>query len=220
MLYPESLEQFSKVKTILTEDLTFKIDDLFQLKEIQKLANSKETLKEILSKISSDLISLNETRTEGKLVFDDKLMVYSLINLPNKMTKNDVMTLFDIKEGDITRIYKQSLFWILASQNEEFNSKFEKTLKTTKVEEENSLKYNITSSKMLKNAITKMIQQHIYNKEVNELKASSGGSNKKEGLASGKASGSGSINSSSGEKMSWRKKSDVSNNEYEKYYIN
>ena len=44
MLYPENLEQYSKVLSILSEDFTFKGEDLFSLKEISKLFSSKEIL--------------------------------------------------------------------------------------------------------------------------------------------------------------------------------
>ena len=63
MLYPENLEQMSKVISILNEDFSFKGEDLFALKEISKLFSTKELLYSYLthlSKMPNPIISINE----------------------------------------------------------------------------------------------------------------------------------------------------------------
>jgi hypothetical protein len=150
--------------------------------------------------------------------------IYNLLNIPNKMTKDGLTELLQLKQGDFTRVYKQSLYWILVSENVEFNLTAEKNLKSLKIDDAN-LRYDITSSKMVKRSILKKIQHHNYMKETDDLKANSspnGGSNyrrdsknynEKKGSISGNIEKS--TNAGSGDGFSWRKKSDVSTNSRE-----
>ena len=197
LLYPENLEQFSKVTTILNEDFSFKLSELYSLKEIQKIFSSKEelcTYLNSLSKMENPIISFDNEKEEGKIIFDKYLMLYSFVNIPSNFNEKDVKDFLQLKEGDYIRLYKQSLFWIIVSQKQEFNEKFEKYFKTLKVEDEKNLKCNISSGPMLKNAILKIIQKHLYSKETNGLSFKS---EKKENIKED-------------DSMSWRKKTDVS----------
>lgn len=121
--------------------------------------------------------------------------------MSHQFNQENVITFLQLKPGDYSRLYKQSLFWVLVSENEEFNGKFEKFYKTLLVEENKPLKCNITSSRMLKNSIIKMIQHYSYIRETGDLQASGNGS-RKESFQKSTQSGEGS-------EMSWRKKSDV-----------
>jgi len=198
LLYPENLEQFSKVTTILNEDFQFKVSELYELKEIQKIFSSKEELIESLDSIShyeNPIISFDKEKEEGKVKIDELLMLYSFVNLPSNFNENEVKEFLNLKDGDYIRLYKQSLFWILVSENEEFNENFEKYFKKLKVEDDKNLKCNMTSGPMLKNAIHKIIQKNIYSKEIKDLSVKN--TEKKEKIKED-------------DSMSWRKKTDVS----------
>lgn len=204
-LYPESLEQISKVVSILNEDLSFKIDDLFALKEIQKYALSKEALVQMLEHIAGEgLIKLDLKDNEGTIILNEKMAVYSLTNVPLVMNKKELQDLLEFSDKEVSRVYKQSLYWIIVSECDEFNNRIENKLKSIKFEEEKMLKYNITSATMLKKAIGKIIQYSNYMKETNDLK--NGSPNVRRGSDANKMS------TSNNEKLSWRKKSDVSTN--------
>ena len=166
--------------------------------------SNKEELVELLVLAAlppNPIISLNESKSEGKILINDKMIFYSFINMSHQFNQENVITFLQLKPGDYSRLYKQSLFWVLVSENEEFNGKFEKFYKTLLVEENKPLKCNITSSRMLKNSIIKMIQHYSYIKETGDLQASGNGS-RKESFQKSTQSGEGS-------EMSWRKKSDV-----------
>ena len=198
LLYPENLEQFSKVTTILNEDFTFKVDELYSLKEIQKITPTKELLLSALNTLSlskNPIIAFIPSKNEGKILINDKLILYTFINIPSEFTEMKVKEFLEIKDEEIIRLYKQSLFWILACDNNIINDKLDKKIKNLKVEEEKNLKCNISSSTMLKNAISKMIQKYIYSKETNDLSVKSEKKNEKE---------------KDDDNMSWRKKSDFS----------
>ena len=209
LLYPESLDQISKVITILNEDFTFKGEDLFSLKEISKLFSSKEILYSYLtylSKLPDPIISINEDFSKCQLIINDKLVYYQFINIPPEYNDERVKIFLDLKDEDIKRLYKSSIFWVLISEKEEFNQKFEKFLEGVTVDKENKkLKYNITSAFMIKKMAKKSIEKRIYNQETENLKSNEKKSDKKEEINKIKKSD---------DSMSWRKKSDEQDEDY------
>ena len=223
MLYPESLEQFSKVISILNEDFTFKGEDLFSLKEISKLFSTKELLYSYLthlSKLQNPIISVNDDFSKCQIIINDKLIYYQFINIPPEYNDERVKLLLDLKDDDYLRLYKSSIFWVLISDKEEFNEKFEKSLNDIKVDkDEKKLKYNITSALMIKKMAKKSIEKRIYNQETENLKNKN--NNKKT-----EKNDEFNRSKKSDDSMSWRKKSDISNEQddlgygYNKNYKN
>ena len=202
LLYPESLEQFSKVTSIITEDFYLTVDNLLTLKEVQKITSSKTELVSYLETLSNEvnpIIAFNNTaKTEVQILLKDNTVMYTFINIPFSYTLQNVVEFLRLKTTDYSRLYKQSLFWVLVSANDAFNASFDKVYKTLTVEEDKPLKCNVTSARMLRNAIVKTIQhENNYMKDTGSLQASGNGSRK------------GSTNVQ-GDAMSWRKKSDVS----------
>ena len=198
LLYPENLEQFSKVTTILNEDFTFKVDELYSLKEIQKITPTKQSLLSALNTLSlskNPIIAFIPSKNEGKILINEKLILYTFINIPSNYTENQVKDFLKIKDDEIIRLYKQSLFWVLACDNDIINDNLDKLIKTLKVEDNKNIKCNISSSTMLKNAIGKMIQKFSYSKDTNELSVKNEKKYEKE---------------KEDDSMSWRKKSDFS----------
>ena len=176
LLYPESLDQISKVITILNEDFTFKGEDLFSLKEISKIFSSKEILYSYLthlSKLPNPIISINEDFSKCQIIINDKLVYYQFINIPPEYNEERVKIFLDLKDEDISRLYKSSIFWVLISEKDEFNQKFEKYLEGVTVDKENKkLKYNITSAYMIKKMAKKAIESYkieITDKNNNKL---------------------------------------------------
>ena len=207
MLYPEGLEQFSKMITILNEDFSFKGEDLYSLKEISKLFETKEILFSYLlhlSKLDNPVINVNEDYSKCQINISDKLVYYQFINIPPEFNIERVKLLLDIKDDDYIRLYKSSIFWVLISDKDDFNQKLEKSLKDITVDkEEKKLKYNITSSYMIKKMVKKEIDKRLYKQETENLKNNIGKTNEKNEEFN--------RSKKSDDSMSWRKKSD--NNE-------
>ena len=204
MLYPEGLEQFSKIISILNEDFSFKGEDLFSLKEISKLFETKEMLYSYLlhlSKLENPVINVNEDYSKCQINISDKLVYYQFINIPPEYNIERVKLLLDIKDDDYLRLYKSSIFWVLISEKDDFNEKMEKSLKEITVDkEEKKLKYNITSSYMIKKMVKKEIDKRLYKQETENLKNNINEKNEEFNRSK-----------KSDDSMSWRKKSD--NNE-------
>jgi hypothetical protein len=207
MLYPEGLEQFSKIISILNEDFSFKGEDLFSLKEISKLFETKEILFSYLlylSKLNNPIINVNEDYSKCQINISDKLVYYQFINIPPEYNIERVKLLLDIKDDDYLRLYRSSIFWVLISDKDDFNQKLEKALKDITVDkEEKKLKYNITSSYMIKKMVKKEIDKRLYKQETENLKNNIGKNNEKNEEFN--------RSKKSDDSMSWRKKSD--NNE-------
>ena len=206
-LYPECLD-FSKVISILNEDFSFSGNDLYFLKEISKLFSSKELLFKYLlhlSKQKNPIISVNEDFSKCQLIINDNMVYYQFVNIPTEYNSERVKLLLGINEEDYSRLYKSSIFWVLISEKEEFNKKFENVLKDILVDKEGKkLKYNITSAFMIKKMAKNQIDKRIYNQETESLK-----NNEKNNIKNNDFNRS----KKSDDSMSWRKKSDLSNDQ-------
>ena len=207
LLFPESLD-FSKVISILKEDFSFKGNDLYSLKEVSKLFSSKELLFNYLiylSKQTNPIISINEDLSKCQIILNDKMVYYQFVNIPMEFNTERVKMLLGLNEADFSRLYRSSIFWVLISEKEEFNNKFENVLKDILVDkEEKKLKYNITSAQMIKKMAKKQIEKRLYNQETENLK-----NNEKNKIKENNNNKS----KKSDDSMSWRKKSDLSNDQ-------
>jgi len=197
ILYPECLD-FSKVISILREDFTFSGNDLYSLKEVSKLFQDKNTLFIYLAHLSKQkypIISVNEDYSQCKLIISDNMVYYQFVNIPTDYNMERVKLLLGLNDDDYLRLYRSSIFWVLISEKEEFNKKFENALKDIFVDKEKKLKYNITSSQMIQKMAKKQIDKRIYKEETANLK-----NNEKTNDFNG--------NKKNDDTMSWRKKSD------------
>ena len=202
LLYPECLD-FSKVISILNDDFTFSGNDLYSLKEITKLFESKEILFNYLaylSKRNNPIISVNEDFSKCQLIIKDNLIYYQFVNIPSEYNSERVKLLLGLNDEDYSRLYRSSIFWALIVEKEEINKKLDTSLKEILVDKEGKkLKYNITTASMIKAMAKKQIEKRIYNKETQYLKV-----NDKNTIEFNRSK-------KSEDSMSWRKKSELSN---------
>jgi hypothetical protein len=200
----------SKVTSIMSEDLTFKIDDLFNLKDMQRIVSTKDELIEHLSQFS-EFLKIDTNTGICKFQISEALIIYNFINFQNKSTKEQLIGLLGIEEKDILRFYKQSLYWTLVVESEDIANKIDEIVKTVKLEDDKPMRFEKNNGKTIIKQILKKIQCHHYAKDTNELKGSN--NNSDFGKSIRKDSYNKSTNQNS-DNFSWRKKSDVSENEY------
>ena len=127
-IFPELLED-SKVISILSEDLRFKIDDLLGINEIQKLINNdKEELIKLLKQ--TEFVRIDESSEYCTIALIDDFVMFSLLNIPPNINKiSDLLPLLKIDEFD--RLYKKNFFvWYLVSTNPLSKDKLSKCLKS------------------------------------------------------------------------------------------
>lgn len=210
LLLPEALEN-SKVTNILTDySLSFKIADLLSLKEVAKLNISQEELISYLTEM--EFLKISESKEIATYEIDSNLVIFSLLNVPQKMAKDDLLQLISIDSNKLLRIYKKSLFWILVVNKEQNFLELCDKLKACKSDlvSNGSLKFDTINYSVLMKSIQKIIQNRDYHREASDLKA------EKKNTYSGSNNNYNSNNSNynsnnkdraNSEAFSWRKKS-------------
>ena len=133
-MYPETLEN-SKTVSIISDDLSFRPSDLLANPEIRKAFPSEETLfsvnlfwKQNLENI--EFVRLDKTNKTAHLKLSDSAKIYSLINVPSKMEKEELEKLLSLDNFDFSRIYKKYFVWMLVLDNA-FNIGFEDKLNSS-----------------------------------------------------------------------------------------
>ena len=116
IISPEALEN-SKIVNLLNEQLSLKIKDLLELKEISKNIKTKEELIPLLNKcdflkISNDSETITYDLPEG-------LTVFSILNIPSKLNKTEVEKQIELDNLQFSRLYKKGFYWILATNDKE-----------------------------------------------------------------------------------------------------
>lgn len=182
LLCPENLET-SKVISILNENLTVKINELFALKEISNTCQSTTELFEIIKnfpylKISEDTESISYN-------IDDNMLSFSIINIPQKISRNEILQKLDLENAKNMRLFKKSIFWILTLDSNEKDKKLiENKIKNLSFVEGNDkisncfIKYDVITKGDLIKTFLKHIQTNSYHKEDQSLKAVDLGKNR------------------------------------------
>jgi hypothetical protein len=182
---PEHLE-VSKLIHIMTNQFKFNIDQLYRM--FNNI--SKESFVEILK---NNKVIVSEDNINAIIEVDDNLAIYTILNLPNKMNKEQLIDLIGLKKISYIRLYKQCLFWILVLETE--NAHLSTVLSEIKVGNEN-LRYEVIYGKDIKRKVVKKINNHHIYKDINDHKEINNTSIRK-----------GSNTDSSN--LSWRKKNDI-----------
>ncbi len=176
LLCPENIES-SKVILLLYENLTVKINELFSLKEISR---SCKTINELL-KIVEKLPYLKYSEDKEILFYHllDDMISFSIINVPQNISRNDLLKKLDLEGVPELRLYKKSLFWILTLNADERTRKLiEEKIKNLNFDDGNMMesskpfiKYDVMTKADFMKTFYKHIQTNSYQKESQSLKA-------------------------------------------------
>lgn len=120
MLYPECLENSKIIQILNSKLMNFKFQDFINLKEIKKISENKEDIFNILSTI--EFLEKDKSEENDSIYFnfkvDDNVKVFSILNIPQKMKKEEIIDHFKIRSEDLLRVFKKSLFWYIVLNNE------------------------------------------------------------------------------------------------------
>lgn len=209
--------EVSKVLSILNDNYTFRLDELLNLKEIQKLGADRDLILSLIKKFK--FLKFSDDETTVHLVFTEGEKIINLINVPNKIGREALMNVLKISENMIQRLYKQSLYWTIVCDNKEVFNKLDETMRNIKFEDNNPLRFEVTLIDEIKKSLSKKISHQNYLKEADSLKASTANGLGANGYASDRKDSrgwKGSIGANS-EALSWRKKSDFSASSKDEY---
>lgn len=110
--------------------MEFKLNDFLNLKEVKKITSEKE---EVL-KSFKEVNFIQETKDKENsfnINIDDEIKVFSVINIPQKMKKEEIFETLKLDNNTLLRIYKKSLYWYIVLNSEEAANKLRNTLENT-----------------------------------------------------------------------------------------
>lgn len=123
-------------------------------------------------------LEISEDQETITYFINDNLISFSIINIPQKVTKNELLKKLEIEDVHDSRLFKKSIFWILTlNAKGEKREKLEKKIKSCNFENDlpgsskSDIKYDIITKGDLMKTFLKQIQTNSYKKESVSLKA-------------------------------------------------
>ncbi len=117
-MYPECIENSKIISIINFKSLDFKLEDFLNLKEVKKITENKEEVLKALKEM--DFIKeSNEIENSFNFIMDEEIKVFSVINIPQKMKKDEIFEIVKLPNESLLRVYKRSLYWYIVLNSEE-----------------------------------------------------------------------------------------------------
>ena len=114
---PENFEN-SRISSITNEQLYIKLTDLLEQKEISKYINSKEKLISIIEKYC-EFFQFSENKEKIQYVLPEGMTVFSILNIPPKLNKEEVKHHLELVNLQYNRLYKKGFYWYLSTIDKE-----------------------------------------------------------------------------------------------------
>ena len=191
LLSPENIES-TKAFSCFNDKFECSVNDLIQICEISKIENDPKKLIELLLNVS--FLSVDCNSHIVKLLVHPDLNVFSFVNIPFDLSITELSEQVPVLkiESLIKRIYKNSLFWIIVTENNDFANELEEALKVEIKHKNNSFKiqYERQKADEIGKNLYKLFSNHTHIKK-----------ERKDDFTS--------VNSN--QKLSWRKKSNDTN---------
>ena len=114
---PENFEN-SKIASITNEQLFIKLSDLLEQKEISKYIISKEKLISVIEKYC-EFFQFSEDKEKIQYVLPEGMTVFSILNIPPKLNKEEVKHHLELVNLQYNRLYKKGFYWYLSTIDKE-----------------------------------------------------------------------------------------------------
>ena len=100
--------------------MSIKIKDLLSQPEISKYPsiNTEENLIKIFSKFC-EFFTVNSDKTEIQYTIPDNITVFSILNIPQKLSKEEVKHHLELVNLQYNRLYKKGYYWFLSTTDKE-----------------------------------------------------------------------------------------------------
>ena len=137
--------------------------------EISKypLLNSEENIIAIFSKYC-EFFSFSKEKNEIQYTIPDNCTVFSISNIPQKLTKDEVKNHLELINLQYNRLYKKGYYWFLATTDKETVICVQNSLRELRFDEIKVKYYHSTKNQILKNMKEKM-DKNSYQKDVKYL---------------------------------------------------
>lgn len=209
ILAPENIDS-SKFLHLFNENFEVSLESLISYNEIYKIFNftddnKKDDFKDLVNKTEFLKLIVKENKEYIKLVINENFTMFSLLNIPVYCNKYELLDQLKIVKNNIlnkkiNRFYKKSLYWIITTEDLETAKELQIFLKKATVKDKDNVnievKYDISKSNDIIKSIKNKLSLISYNKDANNLK---------------KPVKTYNINDANNQKLSWRKKSNDTN---------
>ena len=195
---PENFEN-SKIVSITNDQLSIKITDLLEQNEIKQYCQSKEKLIPILQKYC-EFFEFSEDKETIKYNLPEGMTVFSILNIPYKLNKEEVKNHIELINLQYNRLYKKGFYWILSTIDKETVICVQNSLREL-IFDEIRIKYIHNNKNQILKSIKDKLEKNSYQKDVKYLgiNSNNGGGYSKGNYNKGKGSDADS------ESFSWRK---------------
>jgi len=192
---PENFEN-SKISTISNEQLSIKISDLLEQKEINKYFQSKEQLIPMIEKYC-EFFEFSEDKSTIKYILPEGMTVFSILNIPYKLNKEEVKNHIELINLQYNRLYRKGFYWILSTIDKETVICVQNSLREL-IFDEVRIKYIHNNKNQILKSMKDKMEKNSYQRDVKYL-----GINNNSGYSKNIYKGKGS--DSDLDAFSWRK---------------
>ena len=177
---PENFDN-SRVNSLANEQLIIKIDDLLKQKEITKYIKDKEKLISII-KANCEFMKVSEDNQTLEYCLPENMTVFNILNIPLKMTKEEVIKNIELINLQYNRLYKRGFYWVLSTTDKETVICMQNSLHDLSFEE-SKVKYDLNNRNQIYRAMKEQVEKTSYQKEAKNLGISGNknNNNKKKG---------------------------------------
>lgn len=146
--------------------MTVKVSDLLTLKEIAKYITEKDVLLSCLKKC--DFLKVAENGETAVYEIPEGFTVFSILNFPAKMTKQEVEKAIELDNLSFSRLYKKSLYWVLATNDKETSICSQNSLRELVIDD-TKIKYDMKNKGQVMKIIKELMDKNSYQKEAKNL---------------------------------------------------
>ena len=158
--------------------MSIKLKDLLSQPEISNnpLINSEEKLINVFSKFC-EFFTFNSDKTEIQYTLPDNMTVFSISNIPQKLSKEEVKHHLELINLQYNRLYKKGYYWFLSTTDKETVICVQNSLRELRFDEIRVKYFHSTKNQILNNMRDKM-DKNAYQKDVKYLGYNINNSNK------------------------------------------
>ena len=165
-------------------------------KEITKYVTDADKLISLI-KSNCEFFKVSEDNKTLEYVIPENMTVFNILNIPLKMSKEEVKKNIELINLQYNRLYKRGFYWVLSTVDKETVICMQNSLRDLHYEE-SKVKYDLNNRNQIYRAMKEQVEKSSYQKEAKNL-GISGNSNNKNQFFKKKGSDSDS------DAFSWRK---------------
>ena len=159
--------------------MSIKIKDLLSQQEISKypFLNTEEKIINTFSKFC-EFFTVNSDKTEIQYTIPDNMTVFSILNIPQKLSKEEVKHHLELINLQYNRLYKKGFYWYLSTTDKETVICVQNSLRELRFDETRVKYFHMTKNQIVNNMREKL-DKTAYQKDVKYLGYNINNSNNK-----------------------------------------